>query len=917
MTIYQRWRKLLMSMKDKIEEIFFKINTNETFKNSFYDKLSTTNNPFHWLKEINDRNLFYPFKKEHYIGCLNFFLNYSKNIDDTNDDKYALDLLDVLKPYLKNHVVSDKEIKPYYVDYMIIKIIFNLPEKYYDTQFVMFIKDSLISNDDKILISAEIEKTVLPKLIEYERSDLLLPLMEIISEPVLVDVIGFNELYPSMDDFWFSKLIKERRENIIELCGSKLFDVIYNQIICALEKDNFRYNIVSVPSIEFSDQIQFPDKYECLMAYLLRDVLFNTDFEDFDKTIDNLLKSKHSIFNRISLHVIDVFYDKLNHLFWKFDHNPILDSEIKHELYVLFKNNSDKFTDTQINKILQWIREFEIKLNEALMKKAVSEKDIKLIIAISVKEWLLPLLNSKNSVILEEYYRYNEINPNEVKHPGWSVWSSGIVSLGPTESKYFDFKDLTDEEIVAELNKIVFSGDPMDDYYENKAVGGFKKEVETHYQRYLENPEIFIALRIEYQNALFSKILNLINDHLVPDVEDLITYVERLIDTDDYWSPSNSYLSANVVNQKISDIFTAIFRDENNIISSTQFDRLEDLLVQIANVTKSDLIDHGDVVTSVLNSTLGNIYSAMLVLSLRRVKEVEDLNYRWTRKIKEYFTNLLKTEPRTIEYQVTLGRFLPNLYYLDKTWVITNLNTIFTTNQNLMKLCFGSYLFYSNSLHSDLYKLLITKGFYNLAMSWDFDKEIMYDRIVQHACVSYLNDIEKGKVPFLNTIIETEKGKFLSSLVWFIWRVRDSLTKEMKNKVIDLWEKLYSLLNDPSKLESYRSVISRLSNWLVLVDKIDEKIVEWCIFSASHLNLGDEMFFIEYLLFHVDNYPKEISEIMWGMMDNGFIPRYKEEDLAKLVEKIFENDQHEIGMKISNKFLTNNMRFIRPILAKY
>ena len=99
----------------------------------------------------------------------------------------------------------------------------------------------------------------------------------------------------------------------------------------------------------------------------------------------------------------------------------------------------------------------------------------------------------------------------------------------------------------------------------------------------------------------------------------------------------------------------------------------------------------------------------MVNYSLRYARlNCKDSENRWKDSIKEEFTIRLEKEiGSSIEFSVVLGEYLPNLYYLDKHWVIANLERIFPKkNKVYWDAAFIGYLFYSSTVYANMYKLL-------------------------------------------------------------------------------------------------------------------------------------------------------------------------------------------------------------------
>jgi len=332
---------------------------------------------------------------------------------------------------------------------------------------------------------------------------------------------------------------------------------------------------------------------------------------------------------------------------------------------------------------------------------------------------------------------------------------------------------------------------------------------------------------------------------------------------------------------------------------------------------ESDLADIGDIVTSVLNSARGRIFSAMLSYSLRcaRVSKAEK-GKRWVQKIKEYFTNGLDrtNEFSSLEFSLVLGQHLPYIYYLDGEWVASNINCIFPKdNEHHWKAGFTGYLFYSSQLHKDLYLLLRNNSHYSKALETKFDDRNSSERIIQHICIGYLHNLENldDDKSLISQVFEKKDPDQFLELIRFFWMLRDKITAEHKIKVKPLGNKMFEILSQEQNNPVYKKVLSQLSLWLVLIDKLDEQTSEWFKLSAKNLEPIEEIFFVEYLLEHVQKTPEEVAAIYLELLSSGTFPNIKQDNVIKLVQSLYERGKKQAADRICSLYLNKGFSFLR------
>jgi len=601
-------------------------------------------------------------------------------------------------------------------------------------------------------------------------------------------------------------------------------------------------------------------------------------------------------------------------LFWQWECNPLEDGLLKHELYELFKNNCSVFTNEQITKVLNWIESKNYYIPEDIKKDKEAVEKIK---AIGKKEWLSALLETKNSDVLSSYEKYNKINPSQLDHPGFVFWMETKVGY---------------ESPVAKDELLIKTNEEIAEYFRNTkeqidAEGLsdlFKNCVSENPEKFTNNIKPFLNTPRIYQHALLlglSEAWRLKKDINCQVVFDLIN---NLITPDDFWNKEYSGFNyRNWIISRIAELIEDGTKDDNHAFSPNLLSEAGKILLILVEKTKSDLTDMVDLVTSVLNSTKGKIFSAMVNYSLKyaHLYKRED-EERWVNSIKEDFTKRLdrKIEP-SLEFSLILGEYLTNLYWLDKKWVSDYINTIFPIDdEDHWKAAFTGYLFYSSKIYKDIYFLLRENGHYSKAIKTELSDPHITERLVQHICVGYLEDWEnlEDEKSLIFQLIENKNINQILEIVRFFWMLRDKPTVKIKSKVKPLWKKLYELGKQNEESQEYKKLFSNLSKWLSLIDEIDDEIYVWLKLSAKYVNRDfDSTFFIEYLMEHASKTPAKVGEIYLDMLNSNIYPDYSQEHIQKTVCLLYDNNEKEIADKICNLYGEKGYLFLKDIYKKY
>ena len=928
---------------EKIESYF----EYEGITEYFLRKLTESKNPFPWLKPLKEKGYFNPQNNPSpqelpnqpgnwtipYWNILGFLENIAnKNIEEP-DEEITSTLIDIVNPIINYKDENGERIDNYRTDWIILKIICTFPAERIEKEHIDFIRSALKSKWDNTLIASEIGKTVIPKLINDGAKSLLLELLDVILDYQRVDNEPSNEYKSIMDEYWLSEALKKHKPEIAKLCGIEAADAALKKIKAITQEDNSQFNNVWIPTIEDHPQNSFPDRYECQLVHFVRDMFELSQPGQIREKIEELLKEEHPIFKRIAIHTINYHYKGLNDLFWDWTGNPLNESWLKHEIYELLKSNCSLFKEKQIEQILEWIESKEYYIPDKFKDDEERKEKIK---ALGKREWLSALLETKNPKTIKKHGEYTKINPTKIEHPGFDAWVGTLetlVAISPIEPDGLLIK--SNAEIAGYLKSFKEGGGWKEPSKEGLS-DALRNCVSDTPEKFSTNLEPFLNVQRIYQHSLLWGLWEAWRAKETFEWGEILKFTLKIVESDSFWKEEDVTGRYNYRNQVISVIAELIkegTKDDNHAFSPELLPLAEKILLILIRKTESDLPKMHDLVTSVLNSTKGKIFSAMVNYSLRYArlyrKEQED---RWVESIKADFDKRLNRDfESSLEFSVILGEYLPNLYYLDKRWVTNSINRIFPKdNEDYWKDTVTGYLSYSSRIYKEIYFLLRENKHYAKAVKTDFQDEHITRRLAQHICISYIEGWEKleDENSLISKLIENEKATQLSEIVNFFWRLRDKLTDKIKVKIKPLWKELFNKIVVPElvtlKLGSpqvetseYQKVISELSKWLSLIDEIDDEILDWLKLSAKIIESFDASFFIEYLLQHAPTEPEKVGEIYLEMLSSDVYPDYKKENIEGIVQTLYKKGQRGFADRICIMYGEKGYDFLRGLYEKY
>jgi len=182
--------------------------------------------------------------------------------------------------------------------------------------------------------------------------------------------------------------------------------------------------------------------------------------------------------------------------------------------------------------------------------------------------------------------------------------------------------------------------------------------------------------------------------------------------------------------------------DDAWAFSEDYFEKAKEII--FASIKKPEEKEEiSDYVYHALNTPCGKLITALVYLALRiaRVNEKKGVKNdpRWADDFRRKFDELLGQ--KVVDAYTSLGRFLPQLTYLDKNWVIENIKGLASDCDSKHWTAFFEGYLSIGRVYDDLYELM--KPHYQHALLCDFKEKRNQEHLIQHICIGYLRDHEK------------------------------------------------------------------------------------------------------------------------------------------------------------------------------
>jgi len=892
--------------------------TEGSMRQEFFKQLSQSADPAPWLGPLKNNGYFVPKNYEVATPAYYDFLSQlaalenAAKINSVTPLKETTDtIVEIINSLIDYRDENGKRFENDWIDRYVVRIIFLLELDLIEDYYFNHVRMCLESNYDPLLISGEIEETLFPKLIENNAKTQILKILNIIFEFKKCVPPKF-ELYTTLiDHYYLEEIVKKYTEDVIRICGLEAVCVALEKVEAVLKVDSTQFHEIWIPSIDENDKEDRDDSQLVHFIWSGFSILGPTQIR---QKINELLQKDPPIFRRIGICAIDHNYRELKNLFWGLTYNPLQEYHTETEVYELLKNHCHEFSKDEIHKTITWI---ETK-NYHEDRLSRNPKETELYLAREKKGWLSAILESDDPDVKKSFAEYHAIFSGEVKPREKRITGPYLIKdASPITKEHFLQKSNAD--IILFLNTFREDSSGSSILSSRALCDVFRQSIIENPKRFVNDLVSFLELKRSYQYGLLIGLTEAWRAEKAFEWDNIFDFLNAVIESDTFWTEVYEEDKSNYRNwivSQIADLIEVGTAKDNHLFNLALLPKAEKILLVLAKRSDEPLFDMGDLSNSVLNSSKGKIYSAMINYSLCYVRHYrKDSESRFSELIKEDFTRRLDPQiEHSVEFSLSLGKFLTNLCYLDKHWVRENINRIFPKeDENHWKSAFTGYLSYSNTVYVKIYSLLRLNGHYLKALNTEFKDPHVTEHLVQHICIGYMEGLENlnDETSLINQILSNWNPKHVIELIRFLkWFNKDS-TPDKKEKIIALWRIIISKGSSDLENADNIEILSELNDWISLIDVLNGETQGWLVCSAKYVSSHD-FTFIDQLIKHAEITPKYAGEIFLSMLSGGHFFHYNKEKIIQFVTILF-GKKEETAVRICNRYLEAGFDFLVPL----
>ena len=550
-------------------------------------------------------------------------------------------------------------------------------------------------------------------------------------------------------------------------------------------------------------------------------------------------------------------------------------------------------------------------------------------IAYSRRKWLSTLLETGNKKVIDAYEKYDRLCTENTESSGVMPKSGAVAPVRP----------LTIRELSKMSNSQI--ADYLNNYQETEIIGmpflagrgladTLAEYVESKPQRFTSDLLPFQSVRNLYQSSLLRGFLNAWKDKKTFDWAALLGFIRHILSSEYFWDEQYDagFNYRNWVLSTAADLISEGTKNDTHAFDTQLLPLAEEILLILVDKAQQSVSTLDNLPTDVLNSDRGRVFSAMVHYALRfaRTNESEYTDCRWPYGIRADFTKRLdrSVEP-SLEFSYTLGFHLPYLSYLDEEWVRLNINRIFPQrDEDHWQAAFSGYLLHP-SVREEFYLLFKAHGHYQKALSTGFADAEVLNGLIKHICTGWIEDSETfldDKTSLIYQLIHSGNPNLLTGMVYFFSRRADNLSDKVK--VIPTWRALFEVLSQHSEEVEYQKVLSPLSQWIGLVDEIDDEVLAWIKGSINYLDKVPGYAFtlskvIEALQKHVSITPEKVGEIYLKIPESElwFLEQTQKNEVEETVRTLYKTGHKATAEAICERFAKAGALFLRSVYVEY
>jgi hypothetical protein len=251
------------------------------------------------------------------------------------------------------------------------------------------------------------------------------------------------------------------------------------------------------------------------------------------------------------------------------------------------------------------------------------------------------------------------------------------------------------------------------------------------------------------------------------------------------------------------------------------------------------------------------------------------------------------------EFSTLTANYIANLDYIDRSWLQTNIGSIFPREFLANFHCALEGLAYAQATRQ-VYSLLLDGGVLDFALRQESKGRHAREKLVERIALAFLLGDEELDGPRFSYLFDSSHIDDLEQATGFFWSVSNQeLSQLQEERIFAFWNRCVvwsqTVAKPPAKL---LSKLGRLSRYL---KKVEDRERDWLLAVAPYVHVGynaDD--FIEELDRLVEVSPANICVVLGKLLET-FVPTFDFQDqLKSLLVKLSKLGQAKEAISYAN-----------------
>lgn len=629
------------------------------------------------------------------------------------EQNYNHDLILKVLFHLKDDFSNEESILP--INYHRIVKICSLLKPKFAVQTVELVKWCLRKSESKDMLLDQIGPFI--KTLNsggYRNEIFQIFSIVFVSEVKTNGYFKLKEFSFEYESYWLTEIFNKIEEIILEGDTARYFEHLVDQYNSALQqiyprkRDELDWDdrsYISRPAIKNSEQNSGYSDQDSLIVMIRNMIDLVKSDEKRSELMNIILKKEYPVFRRFALYMITE-YPNLIPQFQTDLINPenIFNTSLQHEIHRLIELRYKELDTAKIDTIIE---EADIQVHKDIPANEIENiiYDMQVGLLMSIQKNSPTEQRQKQIQALEAKLGYT---PQHPEYPFYTYSSTGFDSpITSDELGAKSWEDIKKYLLAFDKKKAIRTIENRPEYEGLARV--FGAVIRKRLDEFLECIDIFKdpELRPSYIGIIPEILViqgNTYDRKRILACADYLDWTWSMIDDGELQiSPPQSRYSLIIGFKRLFSHLYSVFNNDDNEIGEADIEKFRSLLIRYNPEISVEELGLDEPYQDFINRTKGEYLQAWFALNLR-LKRKQKID-GFLDEFKAILDNGLQ---RDAYVHVLLGRFLSNIAFLDRKWVINKIDQIFPfkTNRELWEYTIKGFL-WSTSWTDDLFKSLL------------------------------------------------------------------------------------------------------------------------------------------------------------------------------------------------------------------